>query len=105
MKNVYLLAAVAGAVVPYIFFIDFFLAEGLWITTFLAGVFANGAAGGFAADLLICSAVFWAYLLSKKESGIWVYIFLNISIGLSCALPAYLYVKARQAEQQSVVTG
>ena len=45
MKNVYLFAAIAGAVIPYIFFIDFFMAEGILITSFLAGIFANGAAG------------------------------------------------------------
>ena len=103
MKNVYLFAAIAGAVIPYIFFIDFFMAEGILITSFLAGIFANGAAGGFAADVVISSAVFWTYLLSKKESYTWVYIVLNLTVGLSCALPAYLYVKAKQAEQQPVV--
>ena len=103
MKNVYLLAAIAGAVIPYIFFIDFFLTEGILVTSFLAGIFANGAAGGFAADIVISSAVFWTYLLSKKEANTWIYITLNLTIGLSCALPAYLYVKAKQSEQQPVV--
>ena len=103
MKNVYLLAAITGAVIPYIFFIDFFLTEGILVTSFLAGIFANGAAGGFAADIVISSAVFWTYLLSKKESNTWIYITLNLTIGLSCALPAYLYVKAKQSEQQPVV--
>jgi len=98
VKNIYLLAAIAGAVIPYVFFINFFLAEGVALSTFLMGVFANGAAGGFAADLLITSAVFWIYLISKKETGIWIYILLNLTIGLSCALPYYLYVKAKETE-------
>ncbi len=98
MKNFYLFATIAGAVVPYLFFINFFLVEGIMPATFLMGVFANGAAGGFAADLLITSAVFWAYLYNKKEKGIPVYILLNLTIGLSCALPYYLYVKAKEEE-------
>lgn len=95
MKNFYLFAAIAGAIIPYVFFVNFFLAEGVALSTFLMGLFANGAAGGFAADVLISSAVFWAYLMSNKTSRIWVYMLLNVTIGLSCALPYYLYVNAK----------
>lgn len=98
MKNIYLFAAIAGALIPYAFFVDFFLSEGIDLTTFVTSLFANGAAGGFAADVLISSGVFWIYLFSKKESRIWVYVLLNLAIGLSCALPYYLYVKSKEAE-------
>ena len=98
MKNVYLIAAILGAIIPYIFFLDFFQTEGLAITSFIAALFSNGASGGFAADILLSSAVFWIYLFSKQEKGIWLYILLNMTIGLSCALPFYLYTKAKESE-------
>lgn len=98
MKNFYLLAAVIGAVVPYLFFGMFFYSEGVDIVTFVQGVFANGAAGGFAADVLISSGVFWAYLRANREAGMWRYVVINLTIGLSCALPYYLYVKAAERE-------
>ena len=98
MKNVYLVLAIAGAVVPYIFFIDFFATSGVALDGFASALFANGAAGGFTADLLITSVAFWIYLWSKNTSYMWVYVLLNLTIGLSCALPAYLYVKAREQE-------
>ena len=98
MKNFYLAAAIAGTVIPYVFFLDFFRSEGIDVFAFVGGVFANGAASGVAADILISSAVFWAYLISKKESRAWLYIVLNLSIGLSCALPYYLYVQAKARE-------
>ena len=100
MKHVYLIAAIVGAVVPYIFFVEFFLAQGMDIMTFVGGIFANGAAGGFAADIFISSAVFWIYLSVNKEPGIWRYVLINLLIGLSCALPYYLYVKASEQAQQ-----
>ncbi len=103
MKIFYLLAAVVGAVVPYVFFIAFFLAEGVDVIVFLRGVFANGAATGFAADILISSAIFWSYLIAKKERGIWKYIVLNLAIGLSCALSYYLYVKEGQRVANTTV--
>ena len=98
MKNIYLFAAIMGALIPYLFFVDFFLSEGLALPNFLLGVFANGAAGGFAADVLISSAVFWLYLFNRREPRVWVYVLVNLTIGLSCALPYYLYVKSKKAE-------
>jgi hypothetical protein len=103
MKNAYLLLAVIGAIVPYIFFAGFFAEHGVDITTFLPALFANGAAGGFSADLLITSATFWLYMFTRKAGPApWLFIALNLTIGLSCALPAYLYTVTRRAEGSAV---
>lgn len=92
MRTYYLAAAIFGAIVPYIFFIDFFGEVGLDLPAFASALFANGAAGGFTADILITSGVFWAYMFSRKDGPKpWLYVVLNLTIGLSCALPAYLY--------------
>ena len=99
MKNLYLILAIAGAVVPYLFFFQFFGEMGVDLPTFIGALFANGAAGGFTADLLITSLVFWIYIFTRKEGPTaWPFVILNLTIGLSCALPAYLYVNLRAAE-------
>ncbi len=99
MKNVYLTLAVVGAIVPYLFFIGFFREFGLDLPVFIGALFANGAAGGFTADLLITSVVFWIYMFTRAGGPApWGFIALNLTIGLSCALPAYLYFLAREAE-------
>ena len=94
-KNIYLMLAVAGAVIPYIFFVQHFADVGLDVADFLAAIFANGAAGGFTADLLISSLVFWIAMFHRrsldKGPKPWLFMVLNLTIGLSCALPAYLY--------------
>ena len=100
MKNVYLVGAIAGTVIPYFFFINHFMAEGFYLTGFVMAVFANGAAGGFAADLLITSFIFWCYLFARGERLLWLYILLNLTIGLSCALPAYLYADAGRTRNE-----
>lgn len=105
MKHVYLLFTIAGAVVPYIFFVDFFMAEGLALPTFISALFANGAAGGFSADVLLSSAVFWIYLFSNGTPRAWIYVVLNLTIGLSCALPAYLYAREAEKDRQVVALG
>ena len=99
MKNVYLTLAILGAIVPYVFFLQFFGQSGVDLGAFIGALFVNGAAGGFSADLLISSAVFWTYLFSRSTGPRpWLYVALNLTIGLSCALPAYLYTVARRAD-------
>lgn len=96
MKKLYLLLAVIGAIVPYAFFIGFFQTNGINVPDFVRALFVNGAAGGFTADLLVSSLVFWLFMFTEtKNSGPSPYLFiiLNLTIGLSCALPAYLYAR------------
>ncbi|MGI9326878.1 MAG: DUF2834 domain-containing protein [Pseudomonadales bacterium] len=92
MRNLYLLLAVIGALVPLGFFAAFFVDNGVSVPPFLRGTFANYAASGFVADLFISSFVFWIYMFQRQQGPKpWLFILLNLSIGLSCALPAYLY--------------
>jgi hypothetical protein len=92
MKNLYLVCAILGALVPYLFFFSFAADAGVDLRAFVSALFVNGASGGFAADVLISSAVFWIYLFSRAEGPRpWLFIVLNLCVGLSCALPAYLY--------------
>ena len=93
MKTLYLALAVLGTLVPYGFFITHFQADGLGLGTFVQALFVNGAAGGFTSDLLISSAVFWIWVFRSKARRPWLYVVLNLTIGLSCAFPAFLYAR------------
>lgn len=97
MKNVYLVAAIIGAAVPYLFFVQHMDVHGLAVATFVAQAFANPVASGFTSDLLISSFVFWVYMFNAGEEAPkpWVFIAINLFIGLSCALPAYLFWRLR----------
>ncbi len=96
MKHIYLIAAILGAIVPYCFFVSFFLASGVDLVAFVSALFVNGAAGGFAADLLMTSSIFWVFLFAEKAPRPWRYVVVNLTIGLSCALPWYLYDRERR---------
>jgi hypothetical protein len=99
MKNFYLFTAVIGAIIPGVFFFQFIQLNGVDLSAFISALFVNGAAGGFSADLLISSFVFWAYMFQQAKSSSapkpWLFIALNLCIGLSCALPAYLYARQK----------
>jgi hypothetical protein len=98
VKILYLFLAIIGAVVPMLFFANFFQTEAP--LNFIDALFVNGAAGGFSADLLITSLVFWLHMWTHKHKAPnpVPFIVLNLFIGLSCAFPAYLYMLARQHE-------
>jgi len=101
MKALYLVLAIIGAAVPYAFFIQHFSSEGISLSDFVAALFANAAAGGFTADLLLTSTVFWLFMIQQRTRGKGpspiLFIVLNLLIGLSCAFPAYLYARERKA--------
>ena len=95
MKTFYLTAAIIGAIIPYFFFTQFIALHGINLPAFATALFVNGAAAGFSSDLLITSFIFWAFMFHRRKvheaPKPWIYIFLNLTIGLSCALPAYLW--------------
>jgi hypothetical protein len=106
MKKTYLALAIAGTVLPYYFFLQQMAVTGADIPAFLTLAFANPVAAGFATDLVISSIVFWVYMFSAGHDAPrpWAFIALNLTVGLSCALPAYLYWKTRQSESGTAAT-
>ena len=100
MRTLYLALAILGAVAPYAYFLQFFSVEGVGLGAFVSALFANGASGGFTADLLISSVVFWLFMIERRRAGgpnPLPFVLINLLIGLSCALPAYLRARGRAA--------
>ena len=97
MKKLYLLLAIIGAFAPGPFFWEFIQAEGWNIKAFISGLFVNGAAGSITVDLIYSSFIFWLFMFQqfKKSNGPRPYLFivLNLTLGLCCAMPAYMYAR------------
>lgn len=96
-KRLYLMLAVLGTVVPWILFGSFFARNGADIPLFVRSLFVNGAAGGFAVDLLFSISIFWFWSFgdSRKHGvkGWWLVLPAASFVGLSLALPLYLYLR------------
>lgn len=94
------LLAVAGTVIPWAFFGSWFASNGFAIIGFVLDLFANGAAGGFSADVLISIPAFWiwSYFDAKRESIRlwWLVLPAGFTVGLSLALPLYLGLRERE---------
>lgn len=99
IRTFYLVMAIVGTLVPWLFFGSFFGLHGLDIPLFLQSLFANGAAGGFSADVLITIIIFWVWswrdAASRKVSRWWLVLPASFFVGLSLALPLYMYMRER----------
>lgn len=99
MKNIYLIWAILGTVLPVLCFLGVFHAQTPSLLGFVPAIFVNGWAAGFTLDLFISSFVFWTYMFRASEGPKpWLYIVLNLSVGLSLALPLYLHHVSRQTD-------
>lgn len=107
MKSIYLSLAIIGLVVPNYFIFSFIKTHGLDINLFANQLFSNFADSAFSIDLLLCSSFFWYYLFVERSinirKSIWVYIFLNLTLGLSFAFPLYLYRQCLYNEKKLLV--
>ena len=106
-KTIYLIGAIVGTVLPYYFLIQFLLQYGFDLPLFVAQLFANPIATMFAVDLFISSFVFWVFLYAEGRrlamGSLWVYVVLNLAVGLSLALPLFLYF--REGVMERVTAG
>ena len=102
MKRFYLTLAVLGGVLPFVFFDQFFFEYGFALNEFVHQLFSTSPAAGFTTDLLITSLVFWVWSYGQARQyemkNWWLYVAVNLLIGLSCALPLFLYFRERRLE-------
>lgn len=97
LKRFYLIMAILGTVIPWLFFTQFIAAEGLDLSLFISSLFVNGAAGGFSADILISATVFWVWSYNDAQTNSiqrwWIVLPATMLVGLSLAFPLYLYMR------------
>lgn len=98
MRKLYLIGAVLGVVLPYAFFIPFVIANSLDIGLFIEQLFANRISAFFGVDVIVSSVVLWIFVFTEgKRLGmkhLWLYVVCNLLVGVSLALPLFLYFRA-----------
>ena len=103
-KNVYLMLAAIGLLVPYWFFFQFFKANGFQLGLLLQQALINPVSIAFTVDLILSILVFWFYLFAEANKlqmkNAWLYVLASLTIGLSFALPLFLYFRKRQLESR-----
>ncbi|NJK55147.1 MAG: DUF2834 domain-containing protein [Pleurocapsa sp. SU_5_0] len=104
MQIIYLILAIVGFALPYSQFIPFLADNGWNLSLFLSQLFVNQASSAVALDLFTSSFVFWIFVFKEgtklQMKFLWVYVVVNLIIGLSCALPLFLGMRLSKLKTQ-----
>src|SRR5216110_2325801 len=96
-QDAYLFLAIVDFIVPYYFLISFLLAHGLDGRLILRQLFGTSISTFFATDLLISGLVFLLFWQSETNRLVmkhrWVYVLALCTVGLSLALPLFLWAR------------
>jgi len=101
-KNIFLILTILGFIAPYYFFLQLPAESGFNLPLLIQPLFANNFMKGLAMDLTISVITFWIYVFAEANKlqmkNAWLYVLATLLVGLSFALPLFLYVRERQLE-------
>lgn len=104
MQIIYFILAIVGFALPYSQIISFLVDNGLNLSLFWSQLFANQASSADTLDLFISSFVFWIFVFKEgsklQMKFLWIYVAVNLIIGLSCALPLFLGMRLRHLKTE-----
>ncbi len=102
-RSFYLVMMLVGTIAPWYFFSGYIGANGVDLIGFFGSMYVNGAAGGAVTDLFVSAAVFWVWSYGDaRRVGVanwWFVLPATLAVGLSLALPMYLWMRAGVATE------
>ena len=88
-----------GSIVPTYFFIQFLIENSLDPNAFVKSIFASNPAANISSQVFISCLVFWVFMFSESKGKHLLrnilLIVLTFAVGLSSALPLYLYLRGK----------
>jgi hypothetical protein len=101
-KSLYLFLCILGAAIPYSQFVPWVMENGLHLGLLVRQLFANRISAFFGLDVLISSAVLLVFMRVEGRSLRMRFRWLPIAglclVGVSLALPLFLYLRERALE-------
>jgi hypothetical protein len=103
LKTLYLVLCVVGVVLPYWQFLPWVAANGLHLPLFFQQLFSNRIGGFFGMDVLVSSVVLVVFMRAEsaklKIRGRGWPVLALLTVGVSLALPLFLYLRELKLEQ------
>jgi hypothetical protein len=97
IKTVYLLLCLIGAALPYSQFVPWLSEQGLDLRIFFEQLFANRISAFFGMDVFVSAAVLVVFMkIESSRLGVkrrWMPILALCAVGVSLALPMFLYMR------------
>ena len=101
-KSIYLALAIIGFIAPYYFFLQLPAEDGFNLPLLIQPLLANNFMRGLAMDLTISVLAFWFFVFVEASrlqlKNPWLYLLATLFVGLSFALPLFLYFREREIE-------
>ena len=98
-NNIFLVLTVIGFIAPYYFFLQ---VHDFDLNALFQQFATSKLLSGTAMDLLISVIVFWFFMFTEAKKldmkNTWVYLLATFLVGLSFALPLFLYFRERKLE-------
>jgi hypothetical protein len=95
----YLALAIAGCLLPYWQFLPWLLEHGLDLPRMVRELFSTRIGGFFGLDVLLSACVLIAFIRTEgRRLGmrhLWIPVLCTLLVGVSCGLPAFLYMRER----------
>jgi hypothetical protein len=108
LKTVYLVLCLFGVLLPYSQFVPWVASNGLHLRLMWQQLFSNQVSGFFAMDVLLSSLVLLLFMHSEgARLGIrnrWLPLLALLTMGVSLALPLFLYLRELRIEESSAGT-
>ncbi|HEY0321819.1 MAG TPA: DUF2834 domain-containing protein [Pyrinomonadaceae bacterium] len=100
MQWLYLIAAILGTLLPLSQLIPFLAMYGFDVPLLFRQLFQTHASAFFGLDVIVSSVVLWLFVFSEgrrlRMKNLWVYILCNLMVGVSSALPLFLFFRERK---------
>lgn len=105
MPWLYLIAAILGTILPLSQFVPFLSMHGLDGKLFFEQLFQNHISAFFGMDVIVSSFALWLFVFSEGRrrgmKNLWLYVVCNLAVGVSLALPLFLYFRERKVKQEN----
>lgn len=102
-KNTYLFLCIVGAAIPYSQFAPWIIENGLQLGLLVRQLFANRISAFFGLDVLVSSVVLLMFMrIEGRKLRVrfrWMPIVGLCAVGVSLALPLFLYLRERALEE------
>ncbi len=102
-KNIFLVITFLGLLFPYYFICKFYTSEHIPVVQAVTQLFTTDISAAFNADLLVAVLASWAFMIFEGRrinmKNWWLFLPATL-IGLSFALPLFLYFREKQLEDK-----
>ena len=104
LQYLYMLLCILGTILPYSQLVPFLTENGFNMRLFVEQLFANRISGFFGLDVIVSSIALWAFVITegkrRRMKRLWVYLACNLTVGVSLALPLFLYMRERKVARE-----